>query len=70
LPSFAYSLIQPEQRKFHLLCRTWEVFTAVAKKKAVFCDKATCWFNISRRFGGTCRFHLKGIGNNASEEKC
>jgi hypothetical protein len=42
----------------------------MTKKNAVFCDMATCRFNISRRFGGTCRLHLKGIGNNASEEKC
>jgi hypothetical protein len=38
-------------------------------KNAVFWDVAApCGFIINRRFGGTCRLHLQGRRNNASEE--
>jgi hypothetical protein len=36
---------------------------------AVFSDEGPYEFNISRRFGGMCRFHIQGRRNNASEEK-
>jgi hypothetical protein len=47
-----------------------EVFTAVTMKNAAFCKVAPRGFIINRRFGGTCRLHLQGRRNNASEEKC
>jgi hypothetical protein len=39
-------------------------------RNVIFCDVAPCVFIINRRFGGTCRLHLQGRRNNASEEKC
>jgi hypothetical protein len=39
-------------------------------QKAVFLDVTPCGFIINRRFGGTCRLHLQGRRNNASEEEC
>jgi hypothetical protein len=48
----------------------FEVFTAVTMKNVVFRDVALCGFFINRRFGGTCRLHLQGGRNNASEGKC
>jgi hypothetical protein len=46
-----------------------EGFTAVTMKDAVFWDVAPYGFIIYRHFGGTCRLHLQGRRNNASEEK-
>jgi hypothetical protein len=48
----------------------FEVFTVVTMKNAVFWDVAPHGFIINRRFGETCRLHLQGRRNDASEEKC
>jgi hypothetical protein len=45
-----------------------EVVKAVIVENAVFRDVALYGFNVNRRFGGTCRLHLQGRRNNASEE--
>jgi hypothetical protein len=42
----------------------------ITSKSAVFWAMAPWVFIINRRFGGTCRLHLQGRGNNANEEKC
>jgi hypothetical protein len=47
-----------------LLWTLWQL------KNAVFWDVAPCGFIINRRFEGTCRLHLQGRRNNASDEKC
>jgi hypothetical protein len=39
-------------------------------KIAFFWDVAPCGFYINRRFGGTCRLHLQGRRDNASEQNC
>jgi hypothetical protein len=39
---------------------SFEVFTAVTMKNAVFWDVAPCIFCVNRRFGGTYRLHLQG----------
>jgi hypothetical protein len=46
----------------------FEVFTAVTMKNAAFRDVVPCEFIIIRRFGGTCRLHIYGRRNNASED--
>jgi hypothetical protein len=48
----------------------FEAFTAVTMNNDVFWDLAPCGFIINLRFGRTCRLHLQGRINNASEEKC
>jgi hypothetical protein len=42
---------------------SFEVFTAVTIKNAVFWDVAPCRYCVNRRFGGTYRHHLQGIRN-------
>jgi hypothetical protein len=46
----------------------FDVFAPVTMKNAVFWDVALCKPCNSRRFGGTCRFHLQLRRNDASGE--
>jgi hypothetical protein len=39
-------------------------------KNSVFWYVVPCGFIINRHFGGTCRLHLQGRRNTASEETC
>jgi hypothetical protein len=41
-------------------CVTFEVFTSVTMKNAVFWDMGPCRSCVNRRFGGTYRLHLQG----------
>jgi hypothetical protein len=43
--------------------------TVFTVKTAVFLDVAPCRFLKNRRFGGTCRLHLQGKRNTATQDK-
>jgi hypothetical protein len=49
--------IKPEHE---IMLVRFEVFTAVIRKNAVFCDVALCRSCANRRFGGTQRLNLRG----------
>jgi hypothetical protein len=46
-----------------MLCKRFEVFTAVTMKTAVFWDVAPCGFCKNRRFGGSYRLPHQGGKN-------
>jgi hypothetical protein len=48
---------------------TFEVFTAVTMKNAVFLDGTPCGSCKKRRFRGTCRHHYEGDNNRWTREQ-
>jgi hypothetical protein len=63
---FQHPLCDKQCNTGSVLCVT----NSATLKNAAFWDVAPFGFIISRRFVGTCRFHLQGRRNNMSEEKC
>jgi hypothetical protein len=69
-------ITSPLQSPASQCCRRLEVFTAEAKKNAVFWDVAACGTCYNRRLGGTCRLSEWKVSANqgttlaTSGQKC